>query len=76
MKRRTREANPWSWPTRENAMRRDIRNDVTIKRLIKLNGDGTAEIELSAGKVATVKWDVLHNRPADGRINSFGPNNI
>lgn len=41
-------------------MRQEIKNDVTIKRIIKENRDGTVEVELSTGQTGTIKRDFLN----------------
>jgi hypothetical protein len=35
-------------------VRQEIKKDVTIKRVIKHNGDGTVDVELSTGQIGTV----------------------
>ena len=46
-------------------MRQEIKTDTTIKRCIKSNGDGIADVELSTGQIGTVKWDFVNSRPVD-----------
>jgi hypothetical protein len=44
-------------------MRQEIKNDVTIKRLIKSNGDGTVSVEMNTGQIGKCKWDFVYSRP-------------
>jgi len=44
-------------------MRQEIKNDVTVKRLIKSNSDGTVDVELSTGQIGRCKWDLVYSRP-------------
>ncbi|WMT75080.1 hypothetical protein [Bradyrhizobium sp. Ash2021] len=44
-------------------MRQEIKNDITIRRLIKSNGDGTVDVELSTGQIGTCKWDFAYGLP-------------
>lgn len=44
-------------------MRQEIKNDVTIKRVIKSNGDGTVDVELSTGQIGTCQWDFSYEHP-------------
>lgn len=43
-------------------MRKEIKNDVWIKRVIKHNSDGTVDVELSTGVIGKVKWDLVNGR--------------